>query len=83
MEAKTLRVQVEELQAHRFYFPPSDKLPSPTPTVLVTMVRPHARWLGKDVAALSYTRLTQRSIEADAITDSCCKTRIWQRPKEQ
>ncbi len=42
------------------------------------MARPHLRWLSDSVVVLSYTRLTQRQINGDFITASCCETRIWQ-----
>jgi len=88
-EAETNGVLVEGLQFHRFYFSPSNQFahsnqaPSPTSAVQVTMVRPHVRWLSEDVAVLSYTRLTQRTVGGDAITNSCCETRIWQRLQGQ
>ncbi len=88
-EAETNGVLVEGVQFHRFYFSPSNQFfpsnqaPSTTSAVQVTMVRPHVRWLSEDVAVLSYTRLTQRTVGGDAITNSCCETRIWQRLQGQ
>ena len=41
------------------------------------------RWLSDDAVVISYTRLTQRLSNGDAITHRCCETRIWQRRKEQ
>ena len=42
------------------------------------MSRPHVRWLSESTAVLSYTRLTQRQVNGDFITASCCETPIWQ-----
>jgi len=36
-----------------------------------------------DCVVLSYTRLTQRVLGGEAITASCCETRIWQRQAGQ
>ncbi len=41
-------------------------------------VRPHVRWLSESAVVLSYTRLTQRQVNGEFITASCCETRIWQ-----
>lgn len=75
-EAETNGILAEGLNFHRFYF---ELATPPTPTVQVTMARPHLRWLSEDAVVLSYTRLTQALNEGSAITASCCETRIWQR----
>ncbi|CAK6695032.1 DUF4440 domain-containing protein [Synechococcus sp. CBW1107] len=78
-EAETNGLLAEGLDFHRFYFElPADPEATPAP-VNVTMARPHLRWLSDDAVVLSYTRLTQRLSGGDAITASCCETRIWQR----
>ena len=81
-EAETEGLLAEGLDFHRFYFelPGSGEAPAP---VQVTMARPHLRWLSDDAVVLSYTRLTQRLSNGEAITHRCCETRIWQRRKEQ
>ena len=81
-EAETAGHLVEGLEFHRFYFSESTDGSNPIPSaeaVTVTMVRPHVRWLGDDAAVISYTRLTQRTCNGEAITATCCETRIWQR----
>jgi calcium/calmodulin-dependent protein kinase (CaM kinase) II len=77
-EAETNSLLVEGLPFHRYYFelPAGNSTPSP---VTVTMARPHLRWIGDDGVVLSYTRLSQRLLNGDPITASCCETRIWQR----
>jgi len=77
-EAETNGVLAEGLDFHRFYFPASTDATSEPSQVNVTMARPHLRWLSDSVVVLSYTRLTQRQINGDFITASCCETRIWQ-----
>jgi len=77
-EAETNGVLSEGLPFHRFYFDvPADPSAAATP-VQVTMARPHIRWIGSDAAVLSYTRLTQKVVDGEPITASCCETRIWQ-----
>lgn len=77
-EAETNGHLVEGLAFHKYYFElPSDGTP-PTP-VTVTMARPHLRWLSDDAVVLSYTRLSQRLVNGEPITASCCETRIWER----
>ena len=61
-------------------FPPTNKEASVGASpVNVTMARPHLRWLNDDAVVVSYTRLTQRVVNGEFITASCCETRIWQR----
>ncbi|MCP9773972.1 DUF4440 domain-containing protein [Cyanobium sp. WAJ14-Wanaka] len=76
-EAETNGIIVEGLPFHRFYFPENSA--QTAASVNVTMAGCHLRWLGDDAVVLSYTRLTQRMVEASAITASCCETRIWQK----
>ena len=81
-EAETNGNLVEGLDFHRFYFPDeSHSLSSDASagnSVQVTMARPHLRWLSDDAVVISYTRLVQRTAGDEAITSSCCETRIWQ-----
>lgn len=83
-EAETCGVLAEGLPFHQFYFAEqSPAAVSASPGPQVTMARPHLRWLGDDAVVLSYTRLTQRWVNGDAISASCCETRIWQRLQGQ
>jgi len=77
-EGETNGHLVEGLPFHQYYFelPAGD---APSTPVTVTMARPHLRWLSDDAVVLSYTRLTQRLVNGEPITASCCETRIWQR----
>ena len=78
-EAETNGVLSEGLPFHKFYFDlPSDPSAKPAPAQ-VSMARPHIRWISPEAAVLSYTRLTQKLVNGDAITSSCCETRVWQR----
>ena len=81
-EAETEGLLAEGLDFHRFYFelPSSGDAPAP---VQVTMARPHLRWLSDEAVVLSYTRLTQRFSNGEAITHRCCETRIWQKQNGQ
>lgn len=76
-EAETNGVLAEGLPFHRYYFelPAGD---APSGPVNVSMARPHLRWLSDQAVVLSYTRLTQRLVNGEAVTASCCETRIWQ-----
>ncbi len=77
-EAETNGLLSEGLPFHKFYFDlPSDPSPCPAPAQ-VSMARPHIRWISPDAAVLSYTRLTQKLVNGEAITSSCCETRVWQ-----
>jgi hypothetical protein len=83
-EAETNGILAEGLDFHRFYFPDekttsSDNNNSKKLSINISMARPHLRWLSNDAVVLSYTRLTQRWSGAEAITNSCCETRIWQK----
>jgi calcium/calmodulin-dependent protein kinase (CaM kinase) II len=72
---------VEGLDFHHFYFSDIQNNYSPSANaslVVVTMVRPHLRWIGEDTVVLSYCRLTQRMQNGQPITTSCTETRIWQ-----
>jgi len=79
-EAETNGVLVEGLPFHRFYFGDgrANDETGVTASAQVSMARPHVRWLGDDVAVLSYTRLVQRKTNGEFSTSSCCETRIWQ-----
>ena len=83
-EAETNGILAEGLAFHRFYF--SDEYSESSIdasekscSVNVSMARPHLRWLSDAAVVLSYTRLTQRRLGDEAITSSCCETRIWQK----
>ncbi|MEN9859672.1 MAG: hypothetical protein RLZZ515_154 [Cyanobacteriota bacterium] len=78
-EAETNGILAEGLSFHQFYFDLPGDPSSPSHPAQVTMARPHLRWIGDDAVILSYTRLTQKLVEAEAVTTSCCETRIWQR----
>ena len=79
IEAESVGHLVEGLPFHRYYFNlPSDPNTAAIP-VTVTMARPHLRWLSDEAVVLSYTRLTQRLQNGEAVTTRCCETRIWQR----
>lgn len=82
-EAETAGHLVEGLPFHRFYFPDQPPASSSAAPVTVTMVRPHVRWLGEEAVVLSYTRLTQRLVQGEAVTATCCETRIWQRHQQR
>jgi len=78
-EAESEGHLVEGLAFHRYYFElPGDTESAPFP-VNVTMASPHLRWLHDDAVVVSYTRLTQKRVDGEAITALCCETRIWQR----
>lgn len=80
-EAETNGMLVEGLAFHRFYFPSNaqPQVHAEAPAFVVTMARPHLRWLSSDAVVLSYTRLVQRMQDGEAITSSCPETRIWER----
>ena len=81
-EPETTGHLVEGLEFHHFYFPvvQTNTLAHPNPcSTVVTMVRPHLRWLGEEAVVLSYCRLTQKMNDGQPITNSCSETRIWQR----
>jgi len=82
-EEETNGVLAEGLDFHRYYFSLGNADSSHPSPVNVTMARPHLRWLNDDCVVLSYTRLTQRVLGGEAITASCCETRIWQRQAGQ
>ena len=86
-EAETAGHLVEGLPFHKFYFPREkenrDEVSIIASAVTVTMSRPHIRWLGEDAAVISYTRLTQRQVDGEAVTATCCETRIWERRQNQ
>ena len=79
-EAETNGQLVEGLDFHRYYFP--EQAPARTHAGVggtqVTMARPHLRWLSDAAVVISYTRLVQRQVDGEAITSSCCETRVWQ-----
>jgi calcium/calmodulin-dependent protein kinase (CaM kinase) II len=76
-EAETNGILAEGLAFHRFYFSNEDS--NSNIDTNVSMARPHLRWLSDAAVVLSYTRLTQRRLGDEAITSSCCETRIWQK----
>jgi calcium/calmodulin-dependent protein kinase (CaM kinase) II len=83
-EAETNGILAEGLAFHRFYFSDEDSNANINTngkncSVNVSMARPHLRWLSDAAVVLSYTRLTQRRLGDEAITSSCCETRIWQK----
>lgn len=83
-EAETNGILAEGLAFHRFYFSNEDSNSNVDTnekncSVNVSMARPHLRWLSDAAVVLSYTRLTQRRLGDEAITNSCCETRIWQK----
>ena len=83
-EAETNGILAEGLAFHRFYFSDEESESSGNTnekncSVNVSMARPHLRWLSDAAVVLSYTRLTQRRLGDEAITSSCCETRIWQK----
>jgi len=78
-EAETNGLLVEGLPFHHFYFPCTSDLGDQGPAPQVTMARPHLRWLSDEAVVLSYTRLTQRWVDGNPVTASCCETRVWQR----
>jgi calcium/calmodulin-dependent protein kinase (CaM kinase) II len=83
-EAETNGILAEGLAFHRFYFSNEDSISNVDTnekncSVNVSMARPHLRWLSDAAVVLSYTRLTQRRLGDEAITNSCCETRIWQK----
>ena len=86
-EAETNGVLAEGLPFHQFYFEPASEAgtadananATANAKVNVTMAGAHLRWLGDEAVILSYTRLTQRWQGSDAITASCCETRVWQK----
>jgi len=80
-EAESNGMLVEGLAFHRFYFPSEVQAQEQAhePAFVVTMARPHLRWLSSDAVVLSYTRLVQRMHGGEAVTSSCPETRIWER----
>lgn len=78
-EAETNGVLAEGLPFHRYYFELAGLDTGESTPVNVSMARPHLRWLSDDAVVLSYTRLTQRLVAGEAVTASCCETRVWQR----
>jgi calcium/calmodulin-dependent protein kinase (CaM kinase) II len=83
-EAETNGILAEGLPFHQFYFDLPNGEPSSNPVAPnVTMAGTHLRWLGEDAVVLSYTRLTQRWQGGEAITASCCETRVWQKHSGQ
>jgi calcium/calmodulin-dependent protein kinase (CaM kinase) II len=69
---------VHGLEFHRFYF---DNL-SHRLAVNTTMATPHVRFVGDDVAVISYVRLMQRiANDGTPGTTRFEETRVWQRQK--
>ena len=71
---------VEGLDFHRFYF----ELQTPEEPVQTTIVAPHVRLLGNDVAVVSYNRLVQTTSESGKPATLCFEeTRVWQRQPQE
>merc|ERR1712096_419594 len=67
---------VEGMEFHRFYFDLGGHLG----THVNTMVAPHVRVLGPDVAVVSYVRLVQRTLaDGTPRTERYDETRVWER----
>ena len=67
---------VEGMEFHRFYF----DLGTAPGACQATMVQPHVRQLGEDVAVVSYNRIVQRVDEEGRRCSACFEeTRVWQR----
>jgi hypothetical protein len=67
---------VEGMAFHRFYF----ERGKPKVVPQATMCSPHVRFLGDDVAVISYVRLVQKLDESGApVTTVSEETRVWQR----
>ena len=66
---------VEGMDFHRFYF----ELDATRQPVQTTLVQPHVRMLGDQVAIVSYSRLIQKvATNGQPETISTEETRIWQ-----
>lgn len=75
-EAEARGQLVEGMAFHQFYF----DLGAANGPRTTTLASPHVRFLGADVAVVSYVRLTQRLDASGApVTVPCEETRIWQR----
>ena len=70
---------MEGLAFHHYYFQRTGDTDSAPFAVNVTMASPHLRWLDDDAIVISYPFLTQKRVNGEAITNRCCKTRIWNR----
>ncbi|MBB74685.1 MAG: DUF4440 domain-containing protein [Planctomycetaceae bacterium] len=67
---------VEGMEFHRFYF----ELGGHLGKHVNTMVAPHVRMLGPDVAVVSYVRLVQRTLgDGTPRTERYDETRVWER----
>lgn len=67
---------VEGMAFHRFYF----ERGKPAVVPQATMCTPHVRFLGADVAVVSYVRLVQKLDDSGAPATSVSEeTRVWQR----
>jgi calcium/calmodulin-dependent protein kinase (CaM kinase) II len=67
---------VEGMAFHRFYF----ECGKPKVAPQATMCSPHVRFLGGDVAVISYVRLVQKLDESGVPGTSVSEeTRVWQR----
>ena len=66
---------VEGMDFHKFYF----DLQRKDVPIQTTLVQPHVRLLGKDVAIVCYNRLIQTIDENDQPVSICTEeTRVWQ-----
>ena len=70
---------VEGMDFHKFYFELNQDSPTQT-----TLVQPHVRLLGDEVAVVSYNRLIQ-TLDKDGKPQSICteETRVWQKQSGQ
>jgi len=68
---------VEGMAFHRFYF----ELERPKRAPQTSMLAPHVRYLGDDVAVVSYIRLIQHCDHDDGRPRTACfeETRVWHR----
>ena len=82
-EAETNGVLAQGLSFHQFYFDlPTEPSSNPSTKAIapnVNMAGTHVRWISEEAVILSYTRLTQKLSNGEAITASCCETRTWQK----
>ena len=81
-ETETNGVLAQGLSFHQFYFDlPIEASTSPGTKVgaNVSMAGTHLRWISEEAVILRYTRLTQKLVNGEPVTASCCETRTWQK----
>ena len=66
------------LEFHRYYFDLASKMPKPSFRQNITMSNPHIRWVGKDCAVVSYTRVDQIVRDNVPVTKTMSETRVWE-----